>query len=158
LITPNEALLQRALDREFGDPTTRPVAPGWLGSSANLELHAKAFDLILKGSHNQFQQWMQHRAWDNLPILNEWKTHYPDQDPVQLHERIWHTRLLDRAGGTYVWNAKWHTMESTVYGHPGEPKDGPDLADLSNGIIAVKLGLTFEEQGLRGVAELRRQN
>ena len=25
---------------------------------------------------------MQSRAWSNLPILNEWKHRYPDQDPV----------------------------------------------------------------------------
>jgi hypothetical protein len=158
LITPNEALLQRALDREFASAATQPAPPPWLGSSANLALQAKALNLLLKGSRDEFQQWMQRRAWDNLPILNEWKQRYPDQDPVALHERLWHTKLLDMAGGTYVWNLKWHTMESTIYGHPGEPKDGPDPTDLLKGLISANLGLTFEDQGLRAAVEVRRHN
>ena len=68
---------------------------------------------------------MQMRAWSNLPILNEWKRLYPDRDPVELHERVWKIRLICPGGGQYVWNDKYQTMESTVYGHPGEPKTGP---------------------------------
>jgi hypothetical protein len=167
LITPNESLLQRALDRESINPATsapsassatQPASAPWLGSSANLALRAKVFELILKGSRAQVRQWMQSRAWANLPILNEWKQRYPDQDPVEFHERLWHTRLVDMAGGKYVWNPKWHTMESTIYGHPGEPKDGPDPVDLLNGLISANFGLTFEDQGLRAAVEVQRHN
>jgi hypothetical protein len=62
----------------------------------------------------------------NLPILNEWKRRYPAQDPVKLHEQFWHTTLVCPGGGRYVWNQQWQTMESTVYGHPAQPKPGPD--------------------------------
>ena len=65
-----------------------------------------------------FDQRLQQLAWANLPALNEWKRRYPDQDPVKVHERLWQTRLLDPAGGAYVWNERFQTMESTTYGHP----------------------------------------
>ena len=53
---------------------------------------------------------------------------FPDQDPVKVHERLWHTTLVCPGGGKYVWNDQWKTMESTVYGHPGQPKEGPEMA------------------------------
>ena len=62
---------------------------------------------------------------DNIPILNEWKRLFPGEDPVNLHQKIWQTHLISPGGGQYVWNDEWKTMESTVYGHPGQPKDGP---------------------------------
>ena len=70
-----------------------------------------------------YRSQMQRLAWSNLPILNEWKRRYPDRDPVVLHEQFWQTRLVCPGGGKYVWNEKWQTMESTVFGHPGEPKE-----------------------------------
>jgi hypothetical protein len=100
---------------------------------------------------------MQIRAWSNLPILNQWKRLYPDCDPVALHERVWKMRLICPGGGRYVWNDKYQTMESTVYGHPGEPKNGPSAAvalyQFSNG----DFGLTFENQGLRARVSLEKK-
>ena len=55
----------------------------------------------------------------------------PDRDPVAVHEAAWGATLVDPGGGTYVWNAGWETMESTVFGHPGEPKHGHELKTRS---------------------------
>jgi hypothetical protein len=46
-------------------------------------------------------------------------------------------------------------MQSENYGHPGEPKTGPTALDLIRGARA-NLGLTFENNGLRGRAEVER--
>ena len=56
-------------------------------------------------------------------------------------------------GGSYVWNDSWHTMESTVFGHPGQPKTNP--AGPFPGLTGVNFGLTFENNGLsaKGVVE-----
>ncbi len=59
-------------------------------------------------------------------------------------------------GGTYVWNEKWHTMESTVYGHPGEPKPGPKNILPVATITGANLGLSFENQGLSAKIVLER--
>jgi hypothetical protein len=94
-------------------------------------------------------------SFANLPILNEWRRRFPQQDPVALHERLWNRRLVCPAGGTYVWNEAWQTMESSVYGHPGEPRAGPTL--LPPAILAIEraaAGLTFEEDGLRARVEV----
>ena len=92
---------------------------------------------------------MQALAWGNLPILNEYKRLYPAEDPVKLHERLWHTKLIDPAGGIYVWDEQFQTMASTPFGHPAAPKEGPPFPQQLEGFVKAAFGVTFEEQGLR---------
>jgi hypothetical protein len=47
-------------------------------------------------------------------------------------------------------------MASTVYGHPGEPKEGPLAPPMLSSFSAGSFGLTFENQGLRARAALKR--
>jgi hypothetical protein len=101
---------------------------------------------------------LQLRSWGNLSILNEWHRRYPARDPVKLHEKFWQTRLVCPGGGEYVWNDEWQTMESTVYGHPGEPKAGPKIASPIAGLTAGNFGINFEKQGLRARAIIDRDN
>ena len=78
-------------------------------------------------------------------------------DPLQVHEQFWQTKLICPGGGTYVWNAKWHTTESTIYGHPGEPKAGaPNAMPLAR-FSGANLGLNFEPQGLSAKAVFDRK-
>lgn len=161
LITPNEALLCRALDREAARAAAgndhKPIATTtqpWLGESLAIRGSGRAFDLLQAGARDAYQAHMQSLAWRNLPILNEWKRRFPAEDPQSVHERLWHTRLLDPAGGRYEWNEQWQTMESTNYGHPGEPKQGPASSTVLRGLISASLGITFEDKGLRGRVEL----
>ena len=111
-------------------PRTRRNRPArkagpWLGSNVALRVDRKIFEVANALSRDQYQQTMQTRCWGNLPILNEWKRLYPDRDPVEVHQAVWGVELVCPGGGKYVWNEKYRTMESTVYGHPGEPKEGP---------------------------------
>ena len=46
------------------------------------------------------------------------------------------------------------TMESAAYGHPGEPKEGPEDALPFAGWRSGRFGLTFEKDGLRARCEL----
>ena len=103
---------------------------------------------------DDYQAHLQQLAWNNLPILNEWKRLYPDKDPVKVHEQLWGVKLLCPGGGSYVWNEQWHTMESTVFGHPGQPRTGP--VPLLPGVTDVNLGATFEDQGLSAKGILTR--
>jgi len=81
---------------------------------------------------------------------------YPEQDPVGLHEQYWHTRLVCPGGGQYVWNEQWQTMESTVYGCPAAPKEGPVAAPELQAIKYGNFGVTFEDQGLHARVSLER--
>ncbi len=164
LITLNEALLKRAIDRDLDRAevrkTGKPIAAAGtplLGESLVWQVDAKLWEFFERGTREDFQRFMQQRSWGNLPILNEWKHRYADQDPVKLHERFFHARLIDPAGGEYRWNEKWQTMESSTYGCPAEPKSGPAGIAALTGLLRANLGLTFENNGLRARAEVDRK-
>jgi hypothetical protein len=157
-VTLSEDLLKRALDRQIARSSTNAPAvsdvKSWLGRSLGLQVDRKFIDVLIKAMQDDYQAHLQMLAWNNLPILNEWKRLYPDKDPVKLHEQLWGVKLLCPGGGTYVWNNQWHTMESTVFGHPGEPKSG--TASLFPGMTDANLGITFENQGLSAKGILNR--
>lgn len=185
-ITPREDVLQRAIERKLardnvkrdnakkeGGEAESPagandgprqahadapsqVAKPWLGDHWCLRIDQSALRLLDVAFSERQQDQMQRLAWANLPILNEWRRRYPTEDSVALHERLWHRQLVCPGGGEYRWNEKWQTYESTVYGHPGEPKTGPTLAAGLRDIQSGDFGLTFEPQGLRARVELLR--
>ncbi len=163
ILTLNEDVLKRAMERELarqeaeksGQALPAPAHP-WIGSNLALQVEQKILQVLAALGRDQYETEMQRRAWGNLAILNEWKRRYPDQDPVTLHETFWQQRLLCPGGGDYVWNEPWQTMESTVYGCPGAPKEGPAAPPLLNTIKRGNFGLTFEDQGLRARVSLDR--
>jgi hypothetical protein len=104
----------------------------------------------------EYQQLLQARAWSNIAILNEWKRLYADRDPVAVHQQVWQTTLVCPGGGKYVWNEEYQTMESTVYGHPAQPKTGPALPQALQNVRWLDFGLTFENRGLRANVEIGR--
>ena len=163
LLTINEALIKRAIDRkielakqasEGKELQARPYP--WLGESICLQGNHQGLEVIQMLMRNEMTIKLQRLAWDNLPILNEWHKRYPDQDPVKIHEKIWNVRLICPIGGSYVWNEKWQTMESTVAGHPGEPKPISAEQHLMPGIKTLNFGVTFENQSLRAKTVLER--
>jgi hypothetical protein len=161
IVSLNEEVLKKALDRRAdrlaaAKDAGKPAASPWLGQQIAVHLNHRAllFHQLIEGS--RYEREMQRLAWDNLPVLNEWHRRFPDAEPVALHERIWHQQLVCPGGGTYRWNEAWQTMESTVYGHPGEPKKGPTLAESFKQFSSADFGLTFEKNGLRAKAELTR--
>jgi hypothetical protein len=158
----NEDMLTRAIDRELGrrkgDGAGAPTGghPAWLGTSMALRADAAGLALVQAQGLSGDRAASLRRAWTNLPILNEWKRRYPDRDPVELHQRIWGTRLACPGGGAYEWHEPYRSISSTVCGHPGEPPaELPKLTPLS-GIEAADFGLTFEPDGLRARADVKR--
>jgi hypothetical protein len=175
IITPSESLMKRALDRQAareagGAGAAAPAAAAdkpqplpWLGDNYCLQLDGPGLTKLLSGFStildSSFASEMQQRAWSNIPILNEWKRRYPDQDPLQVHERLWQVRLIDPSGlpnATYTWNEALQTMESTTYGSPESPKSGPTVPPALNDVKKLNFGVTFENQGLRARGELYR--
>ncbi|HVX10420.1 MAG TPA: hypothetical protein VHC22_04530 [Pirellulales bacterium] len=163
IIAWNQDVMKRAIDRllerrrlrQTGQPLAAAGRP-WLGTSAGLQFDKRFVDLISVFAGNEAQQASQALSWGNLPILNEWHRRWPDRDPVKLHEQFWHTRLVCPGGGDYVWNDEWQTMESTVYGHPGQPRRGPANVALAD-VVGGNFGLTFEDHGLRARATIDRR-
>jgi hypothetical protein len=168
-VTPNEDLLKRAIDRRLARAAEKngstpekpashekPASPPFLGSSLCLQVDRRAVELGVTMQGTDPQRFMQGVAWSNLPILNEWKRMFPDQNPVEVHQRLWATRPMCPSGGEYGWNAEWQTMESTLYGHPGEPRDGPAFPAALKQFTSGNFGVSFEDHGLRARAELQR--
>ncbi len=164
LITPSEVLMKRAMDRQATpstQPATQPAAAPttrpWLGDQLCAQFDAKGLTKVVTSMMNSsIGPELRNKAWENLPILNEWKRLFPDKDPVQVHQRLWQMHLIDPAGGTYVWNEKLQTMESTEYGCPESPRLGPVVPPTIRQLGSANFGISFENQGLRAKAELYR--
>ncbi len=182
VVTLNEPLLRRALDRQLerkgprpagdepgtntntdkGTDTPKPIAGEawsrpWLGSNLAARADRRALDAFALLLEDEYRAANQQKSWDNLPILNEWRRRFPAEDPVKLHERLWQAKLLCPGGGAYGWSEEFQTMESAAYGHPGKPRAGPDVPLPLAGISAAAFGLTFEKDGLRARAEIERK-
>ncbi|HVC93571.1 MAG TPA: hypothetical protein VND64_07765 [Pirellulales bacterium] len=164
LLTFHEGLLKRYLDRqaerheaERRDEVPPAAAQRWLGAHGGLRFDRQAIEVLGKLWGDDYRSRSQSGSWGNLPILNEWRRHYPDRDPVELHEQLWHVRLVCTGGGRYDWNEEWQTMESTAFGHPGQPRPGPAALGLLQTLRGGNLGFTFENQGLRAKAVLERE-
>ena len=165
-VTLSERALQHAIDRALvpnpvensGQAAVKSaeVSQTWLGSNVALHVDSRILEIANLVGRQQYQQRMQVECWNNLPILNQWKRLYPDRDPAAVHRQIWGVTLVCPGGGKYVWNEKYRTMESTVYGHPGEPKDGPPAPPVLSDFADGDFGLTLENDGLRARVELRR--
>jgi len=108
--------------------------------------------VVEKLGSNETRRRMQMVGWGNLPILNEWKRLFPDEDPVEVHLRLWQTRLICPGGGQYGWDKEAQTMKSTVYGCPVVPKLDGGLPSAWSRLKSGNLGLTFENDGLRAKA------
>ena len=153
VISPNEEVLKRSIDRMAA--AKAPSGPAWLGTSAGLQFTREGLELLDGPGRDSRRSAERRSAWANLPILNEWKRRYPDQDPLKVHAAWWGT-ALGGAGEAYSWNDRFQTMESSVYGHPGEPKMPEQAPGVLSGISAGNLGLTFENGGLRARATVDR--
>ena len=165
VISLNESLIKRAIDRRLDrlekaktktESKEDSSVTAWAGKSMGLRVKQQFLDLLELSLQAGYRSRMQDLSWDNLGILNEWKQRYPEADPVALHERIWQRELVCAGGGKYVWNEAWQTMESTVFGHPANPKKGQGLPPQLKEFKSANFGVTFEVSGLRARVELER--
>jgi hypothetical protein len=152
VITPNEDLLKRSIDRMAARakaPQKEVPAHPWLGKSLSMRFEKQALSLVNLAFSEKPEDAARHRALSNLPILTEWKRRYPDKDPLVIHQTFWGVRLTDPGAGSFVWDDQFKTMASTTYGHQGDPKPGPELLEPVKGIKSGDFGVTLEDQALR---------
>jgi hypothetical protein len=155
----NEGVIKRAIDRGAAPATaaaSRPAEAGWLGDSMAVKVERKFVDVIFALLREQYQLREQKLAWKAIPILNELRRLRPKEDAVEAYETVFHARLLEPAGGKYVWNAEQLTYESTAYGSPTGPKAGPAMPEAAKMIKSGNFGLSFEDDGLRARVEIER--
>ena len=115
------------------------------------EIVAKANELIRANS--SYAESIRSRSWNNLPILREWHTRKGNLSELDFHTRYWNTVLICPGGGDYVWNDDYQTVESTVFGHPGQPRLPEDSKTPLSEIKQAQFGITFEERRPAGKNE-----
>jgi len=164
VLSMREDLVHHSIDRRLARKAGKadPARP-WLGSSLALRVDREALGIfeglgILGGlGANARSSQLQRAAWSALPILNEWKRRFPAEDPVRLHERLFGARLATPSRGSFSWNESMQTMETSDYGSPAAPKEGPGLPAAFAGFLRGEFGLTFEGDGLRARVEIERE-
>jgi hypothetical protein len=145
-----EDVLQRAIDRLLArraaakNPGTAAPPAEWLGEHLACTSSPQAPAIIAGWFADDLRKRARESSWKMLPILNEWHRLFPGQDPMQVQEALWGTRPSAADGGSFVWNESWQTMESTVYGHPGEPRPGPLVPSFLAPLAGCETGLTFQ--------------
>lgn len=137
----DEKVLQQAIDRESD------------GAVATKEhLAAAANTSFLKGTGDMFDittvDHQRRESWAAIPILNEWHRLTPEKDPVQVHAERFQETIACPGGKGYRWNEAAGTMESVVFGHPGEPRGEEVPMKLLAAFPRLQAGVTFEEDGL----------
>jgi hypothetical protein len=145
----------RRTARDAGEPIERATPP-WLGESVSMQVRPEVMRVASMLFGEDYRKNLRRLSWRNLHILNEWRRRYPHADPLAVHEQFCGVRLICPAGGSYTWNDQWATMQSTVFGHPGEPELGGSLPDLLNELTFAEFGLTFIDDGLRATFNLQR--
>lgn len=163
VISPREDVIHRSIDRTVArrelrkTPATSDKAPlaNWLGDSFAVNLNVPLEQFLANGLRREYVETLRRQAWMNLAILNEWKRMFPDRDPVEMHQQLWHRRLVCPSGQPYRWNEKDGTMESTAFGHPGDPREPDSLPNWLGEYPSSRFGLTFEPEGLSTRVELK---
>jgi hypothetical protein len=79
--------LATAEELEEVDPLE--AARPWLGSSMGLQLDGDIFQIAVP-TYQEGVKWMYTRSG---PILREYETLFPEENPAELHERVWGERL-----------------------------------------------------------------
>jgi len=64
-----------------------------------------------------------------------------------LDAGAWSFGAVFPGGRQHFWSEHWQTTESTVYGHPAQPKPGPGKICVAN-ITSASLGLDLCSLGL----------
>jgi len=145
--------VKRTKDRKAG---TGAEPQPWQGESLALRLDGDLLDLVRDLTRAETLLASRSVAWSALPILREYHQRFPDRDPIELHEALFGVRLEDPAGGTYVWDERWSSFASSLYGHPAAPMESPSWPLALERIQQADFGVTFEGDGLRARAVLKR--
>lgn len=158
ILSLHEPTLLAAMERQESRRAAGATeASAWDGAHAGLALRSGGLQVLEAWFGSEVSASLRRDSWRNLPILNEWQRLHPELEPVALHERVFHEHLQCPGGGSYTWNADWHTMESSVFGHPGAPKVGIRRPPAWDDLAGASFALTFEHDGLRVRAEIERE-
>lgn len=150
LLSLDERSLFRAIDREgrgfTAEETAALPAARSLLAGAESGFLASASPMFFGDSGHSVRAT---KSWQAIPILNEWRRRFPDEDPIAVHQRLFGTAIACPGGKGYRWNKDALTMESAAYGYPSAPREDGVKIDLVSRFPYLQSGIDFEDDGLR---------
>lgn len=149
-----EDLIKQSIDQKEDEEVQEKHK--WLGGSMGFQVNGKSISTLQSLTGENLVQTLQSRSWSNLHILNEWRREKSQQDAVGFHKAKWHTILTCPGGGTYQWNKKFQTYESTVFGCPAKPGKPENTQAFFSDLEHLSFGITFEDDGLRARTRILR--
>lgn len=159
LISLNEEAMKRAIDLRTARASDKaeaapPTDPVPHRENLNVSVNKIGLQFLLVMGERQATDRVRWEAWKNIPILNEWRRLFPDQNPETIHQRLFQRPLASANGEGYQWNEEWQTMESVSFGHPGSPRTVPLLPPALRQVQRADFRLTYEEDGIRAQTTL----
>ncbi len=157
-ISLSEDIIQKAIERNIlrRDENSSLTKGNWSGMSSAFQASTPIPSIFDLSMGQNTMNGLQRKSWNNLHALNEWRLLLKKNDPLTYHQRVWQTELLCPGGGKYIWNEKYKTYESTVFGHAGSPKL-PENFSVIGDWKAVDFQINFENNGLRVKSGLTRE-
>lgn len=150
LISLDEDVLKRAIDRELAGPDDAVAVPL---EEARQVLFESGPDFLMNYGplldSLGIDELRRRESWRALPILNEWHQLFKDSDPVAIHREAFGVDLFCPGGRGYRWNEKALTMESVAFGHPAAPRNDATALPLLGQFDSLRAGFEFSEGGLR---------
>ena len=129
----------------------------WLGGSTGVQLNGESIATLQNITGDNIAYTLRSRSWSNLHILNEWKRSLGAENALNYHQQHWHTLLMCPGGGTYKWNEKHQTYESSVFGCPAKPLKPKRATSFFSDLKHLSFGITFEDDGLRAKTRILRK-
>lgn len=145
LVSPNEDMLKRAIDREVNEPK-KGKAEGQILAQTTPQFLSSA---VAMGSGFDLAERQRYLSYQCLPILNEWYKARDVKDPVAFHLKRFAQRIECPGGKGFRWNQEDLTMESVVYGHPGRPLGLEIRPQWLERFETLRAIASFEDGGLR---------
>jgi len=156
MVSIHEDLIKRAIDRSWDNDDTNDNYQ-WIGQHLAARVDEKAWPVIEMLSHDSYARYLQMQAWNNLPILNEWRAQKTTLSPTEFNEKYWNGLLTGPTGDGYLFNEHYGTMSSSVFGDPGDPKLPEEIPTPLTDFKDVQFGITFEGDGLRARTVIERK-
>lgn len=152
----NRELIEKVVDRESNPPDKDSIRP-WLGRNLAFQLDRRFFQALEAISLERYSRLVRDQSWSNLPLLNEWRREFPDQDPLEIQKRIWGEKLTCPGEGQYRWDEKTSAYISTAYGNPVQPRVPMGIPFPLRGIGRLEAGVSLDSGGIRAKVQLEKK-
>lgn len=157
VISLREEVIRRSIER-FQKRQSGENLPDaeWLGNHLNLRLQQSGVNMLQLMVRDDYGARLRVMAQAPVPLLNDWRNRFPEKDPLELVQTVWHFEVSCPAGGEYVWNDEYKTYESSHLGLMTSARSSESLPAILRDLATLRFGVGFEHDGIRARGELVR--